>query len=75
MPKVKCAAEDCKYNSNKNTCTAKNISLGWISCMTLWDGRQEFWKCKSYEMSQESKEILDELNKITMQNWNTQILS
>lgn len=73
MPKVKCAAVDCKYNSNKNTCTAKSIKLGWTSCMTMWNGRQEFWKCSNYEMSDESKEIMDEFNKIIMSDRNSQI--
>lgn len=64
MPKIICAAEDCKYNSDKNTCTAKNINLKWTSCMTLWDGRQEFWKCKMYEMTEESRRLKEKLEKI-----------
>ena len=76
MSKVKCAAYDCKYNSDKNICTAKDINLGWTSCMTLWDGRQEFWKCRNFEMSEESrmiKEKLDEIGKDIMHDRISQV--
>ena len=50
---VYCAAVECKYNGNSNKCTAKKISLSSHSVMTLWEGRQDFWKCKNYEVSDE----------------------
>ncbi len=61
---VYCAAIDCKYNGTANRCTAKRIELSAHSVMTLWEGRQEFWKCKSYEMSEESKRIMNQFKKM-----------
>ena len=54
---VYCAAVDCKYNSDTNRCTAKSISLYSHSVMTVWEGRQEFWRCKNYELSDEAKRL------------------
>ena len=58
---VYCAALDCKYHSVTNRCTAKKIILSSHSVMTVWNGRQEFLKCKQYEMSEESKAFLTAL--------------
>ena len=55
--KVYCAAMDCEYNSDKGICTAKKIELSANSVMTVWDGRQEFNKCKTFQKSQEAIEI------------------
>ena len=57
MPKVYCAAMDCEFNSDKGTCTAKSIALSANSVMTVWDGRQEFNKCKTYQKSEEAIRI------------------
>lgn len=60
MPKIKCAAVECKYNSNNNYCTAdKTVMLTAHSVMTVWDGRQDFWKCKNFVMSDECREIAE----------------
>lgn len=45
MPKVYCADDGCMYNDD-NLCRAKKINLAWHSVVTVWDGRQEFHKCK-----------------------------
>ena len=55
---VYCAAVECKNHSDTNRCTAKKITLSSHSIMTLWDGRQEFLKCKQYEMSEDYKAIM-----------------
>ena len=55
---VYCAALECKYHSGTNRCTAKKITLSSHSVMTVWNGRQEFLKCKQYEMSEEYKAAL-----------------
>lgn len=57
MPKVYCATIECKYWKDNNTCGAKEISLSDHSVMTLYDGRQHFHKCKSFEESEEAAEI------------------
>lgn len=59
MPKIHCAAVDCKYNSKNNTCTAKEIYMSDHSIMTMHDGRQHFWRCKQYEMDEEAKKFLE----------------
>ena len=48
MPKVWCADEGCMYNFD-HVCKAKVINLSWNSVVTLWDGRQEFHKCRTRE--------------------------
>ena len=62
MTKVLCAASECKHN-NDNRCTLKKLSLSWCSIVTLHDGRQEFFKCKQYEMSEESQKLLEQIEK------------
>lgn len=61
---VYCAASDCKYNSKTNRCTAKQVMLSWHSVMTVWEGRQEFLQCRSYEQSDEAKMVAEELRRI-----------
>lgn len=61
---IYCAASDCKYSSANNRCTAKQVTLSWHSVMTVWEGRQEFLRCRSYEQSEEAKRIAEELNRI-----------
>lgn len=61
MSKVYCAASDCKWNSVKNQCAAKEIHLADNYVMTVYDGRQHFNKCHEYEMSEESKRLQDAL--------------
>lgn len=60
---VYCAAADCKYSGSKNRCTAKQVTLSWHSVMTVWEGRQEFLQCRSYEMSDEAKRISEAIRK------------
>lgn len=61
--KIHCAASECKFCNEKGLCTAKEISLSWHSVMTKYEGRQEFNHCKSYEMSDEAREITERLQK------------
>lgn len=55
--KIYCAAIDCKYNNDKNVCTAKSINLSANSVMTVWEGRQEFNTCRTFEKSQFAKDV------------------
>lgn len=57
MPKVYCAAMDCEFNGDDGKCHAKSIALSANSVMTVWEGRQEFNKRKTYQESQASKDI------------------
>lgn len=49
MSKVVCADVGCRFNDDNGKCTAKKIELSWHSVVTLWDGRQEFQRCKQRE--------------------------
>ena len=59
MPKVICAVPECKYNNDKNECTAKTIMLNSGNIMTVWEGRKDVWVCQQFEMSEEVKRIAD----------------
>lgn len=61
---IYCAAVECKYNGNRNRCTAKKVTLSSHSVMTVWQGRQEYLKCKSFELSEESKRIQELLESV-----------
>ena len=64
MTKIKCPSGECIHNSDSNVCQAKSISLEWFSIMTKWEGRQEYWKCKEYELSDEYKVMAHQFKKI-----------
>lgn len=57
MPKIFCAAIDCEFNGDDGKCHAKEIALSDHSIMTLWEGRQRFQKCKTYQKSREATEM------------------
>ena len=61
MTKITCAENRCKYYKNSR-CTAKEINLTANSIMTLWEGRQDFNTCKTYEESEESKLMKEQIN-------------
>lgn len=68
MTKIICANNLCKYNNDKNVCTAKTAEMSWHSVMTVHDGRQEFLKCKTYEMDERSKEIENQFMNLFMKH-------
>lgn len=56
MTKVRCAEIECKHYS-ENGCTAKEINLSAGHKHTVYEGFLHVWTCKTYEMSEESKQI------------------
>lgn len=68
MAKIICANSMCKYNNDKNVCTAKTAEMSWHSVMTVHDGRQEFLKCKTYEMDEHYKEIENKFMELFMKH-------
>lgn len=68
MTKIICANSLCKYHKDKNVCTAKTAEMSWYSVMTVHDGRQEFLKCKTYEMDEHSKEIEKQVMELLMKH-------
>lgn len=69
MPSVRCASSDCKYNGARSACHAKNLSLSDCSVVTLSNGREHFWRCKQYEMSEEARRIKEEFEKMGLGRW------
>ena len=61
MTKIYCADPTCKFCNSKGICMQPEISLSYNSVMTLWDGRQSFNKCKSYERSQRTIDMEQKL--------------
>ena len=57
MPKVYCAALDCAFVSEDGKCHAKSISLSDHSVVTMWEGRQRFNRCKTWQESEHAKEL------------------
>ena len=63
MPKIYCADVGCAYNNDKGVCTAKKVALSWHSVVTLWEGRQEYQRCKTWEPSKSQQELNRKLEK------------
>ena len=60
MPKIFCASVDCKYNSDENTCTSKEVNLSDMyeySRPHKNDDDVHFWKCRTYVESDQTKRI------------------
>ena len=55
--KIYCAAIDCEYYREDGRCTAKTVFLSDHSIMTVWEGRQRFQRCKTYQKSKEMVEM------------------
>ena len=55
--KIFCAAIDCEYYRSDGRCTAKSVCLSDHSVMTVWEGRQRFQRCKTYQKSKEMAEM------------------
>ena len=63
MTKVKCPSVECKHNHNQK-CTLKEITLSWSSVMTMHQGRQEFWKCNEFALSNESMRLFKQIEEM-----------
>ena len=57
MAKVYCANYSCKFANDDGVCTQKKIALSFHSIQTVYDGRQEYSKCKMYEESEHAIEM------------------
>lgn len=55
--KIYCADISCDYNKD-GKCSAKTVTLSYHSVMTVWEGRQQYNKCKTYEESAESRQLM-----------------
>ena len=57
MSKIYCADTGCTFNNDKGVCTAKKVALSWHSVVTVWEGRQEFQRCKTRETSAKQRAL------------------
>lgn len=64
MTKIFCSDSSCKFINDQGRCTAKTVTIGWSSVMTVYEGRQDFHRCKTYEESEKAKEIKAFLDKV-----------
>ena len=63
MATVYCAAIECKHNKG-NRCKARKIRLSEGHVHTVWNGVEQVWRCKEFEMSYEAKRMEAEIMKI-----------
>ena len=63
MPKVWCAAIECKNNKN-NQCTATEINLSSGNVHTYYQGFKQVWECRNFNMSEEYKRMMEEVSRI-----------
>lgn len=56
MSRIYCANPSCEFNK-EDICTAPKVSLSWHSVLTVYDGRQEYNRCKTYQKSRKAIEI------------------
>lgn len=64
MPKVFCAAIECKYNSDEHLCTAEKIRLRDSYVHTVYQGFQHFNTCTNYEMGYEHKMMEEKFSEL-----------
>lgn len=69
MPKLICAAVDCKYNGKGHQCTAKKITMSEHYMLTVNEGRQHLWRCKQYEMDEDIQRMEEQFKELM---WNDQ---
>lgn len=62
MPKVWCAEIECQHNKN-NTCRRKEINFSAGHVHTIHQGFLHVWCCKNYELSEDTKKLMEELRK------------
>ena len=70
MTKVMCAEIECKHYSDKG-CKAEEINISAGHMHTVHEGFRHVWTCKTYEMSEESKQIHEQLHEFFKKKGNT----
>lgn len=61
---ISCADLRCKYRNDKGKCTCKKVELSAWNVNTLYRGKQDFLKCKSFEYDKEYLEIGEKLKEL-----------
>lgn len=63
MTKIICASLDCKYISEKNTCTLKQIKLKDCYYNTKNEGHKHFHICKNYEQDESIEQLQKDIKR------------
>lgn len=63
MAKIICASLDCKYISEKNTCTLKQIKLKDCYYNTKNEGYKHFHICKNYEQDESIEQLQKDIKR------------
>ena len=64
--KIWCAEIDCEHLKD-NRCTAKEINLSAGFVNTLYEGRMRCWKCGSFKLSEQAKEMQERVEEYMKQ--------
>ena len=61
---IYCGSYDCIHcNPDNNICDADEVFLNTANIMTAWEGRQDFWRCKQYEISEKTRRLYEQFEK------------
>ena len=55
MTTILCGSIGCKYHGDGNVCQCEKVLLNERYAHTMFDGLGHFWKCMSFEESDEVK--------------------
>lgn len=61
---IKCSNLKCKYRNDRGNCKAKNLTLVLNSVCTLFQGQQDYLKCKSFEIDEDYIKLKNKIDKL-----------
>lgn len=64
MVSITCPCVECIYNGARYKCKAKNINLKHRNMLTVNEGRIDAWICDKYELTEDSKQMLEFFKKM-----------
>lgn len=63
--KIYCASIECEYNDPETgRCKAKTVCISSHSIMTVYDGRQDFHRCKTFQLSEQARQMKEAIEKM-----------
>lgn len=66
MSKIICPCAECVHNGKRNVCNAKKVEFIFRNMATVNEGRIDMWVCKQYELSDETKALMNNFIKMYM---------
>ena len=64
MVSITCPCVECIHNGRNNKCRADKINLAYRNVATVNDGRVDMWICDKYTLSEESKQLLANIERV-----------